>query len=49
MELPDCPKCDGKMVPISTLGVAITGHYPVLTYAKWICVKCKYSIDYSTP
>lgn len=45
MKAVDCPKCDGKMVPLSKLEPATTGNYPVLMFAEWRCVKCGYSVQ----
>ncbi len=44
MEPVDCPKCDGKMVPLSGSISARTGDVQVMPYAEWICVKCNYMI-----
>lgn len=46
-ELVDCPKCDGKMVPLSSVvqtDFGIPTKSSVVPYAEWQCVKCGYSV-----
>lgn len=40
----DCPKCDGKMVPLSGYHSPMTGVAVSLPFAKWRCVKCGYTV-----
>ena len=44
----DCPKCDGKMVPLSSIEMrgnfAGGGMYAVVPYYEWRCVKCGYTV-----
>lgn len=39
-----CPKCDGKMVPLSNVYSPMTGKAVPIPFYKWVCVKCGYEI-----
>jgi uncharacterized protein with PIN domain len=45
MEIVDCPKCDGKMVPLSEIVQEKVGSVKVAPYAEWRCIKCGHSIS----
>ena len=44
MELAVCPKCGGKMVPLSEVVQEKVGSVKVAPYAEWRCTTCGYSI-----